>query len=276
MANTSTPVEKRRALYLVVSIILLVFAVTLFALLVAFHGQLNDLLGNRAFYVVLFPLGFSAAAFLFGAMNSYARYSGKHLNGVLQLGGPVIAAGAVIFGGFNLPENTSFSLSLRPVFGDSTTLNTNYPLVQKPVLEVLIGSKWEPIKFADDLFELKNIPGEYKNKVVQCRLKCPYWMTPDATINLKEKMQIIRLQPDASLSKVIGVVLESSFSPISNAVIIMDDKVTESDSTGSFVFNIPFVQQQLKKDVLIKKEGFESKKVTIMAGDKAEIQLEKL
>jgi hypothetical protein len=34
-------------------------------------------IGEKVFYILLLPLGLSAAAFLFGTMRSYATYKGK-------------------------------------------------------------------------------------------------------------------------------------------------------------------------------------------------------
>src|ERR1700733_9699639 len=48
-------------------------------------------LTGNLYYLVLVPLGLSVAAFLFGALRSYARYRGKQFGGVLELGGPVVA-----------------------------------------------------------------------------------------------------------------------------------------------------------------------------------------
>jgi hypothetical protein len=50
-----------------------------------------DLLGRlgltgNLFYIVLLPMGLAAAGSLFGVVRSYARYSGKQLGGMLELG----------------------------------------------------------------------------------------------------------------------------------------------------------------------------------------------
>jgi hypothetical protein len=63
------------------------------------------------YYLVLSLLGLSSAAFLFGALHSYARYRGKIPSGMLQLGGPVVAFLIVIILGFWLaPAALNFPL----------------------------------------------------------------------------------------------------------------------------------------------------------------------
>jgi len=56
------------------------------------------------YYLVLLPLGLMAAGFLFGVLRSYARYSGRHFGGVVELGGPVVLFALTIVGGFVLPR----------------------------------------------------------------------------------------------------------------------------------------------------------------------------
>jgi hypothetical protein len=69
------------------------------------HAELLVSLGldGRWFYVVLLPLGVSAAAFLFGVLRSHATFTGKHHGAELELGGPVVAFALVVVGGFFLP-----------------------------------------------------------------------------------------------------------------------------------------------------------------------------
>lgn len=70
-------------------------------------------LTGRVYYVVLLPLSLSVAAFLFGALRSYAVYSGKALGGALELGGPIVGAALVVVGGFWLvPDPTTFPLTV--------------------------------------------------------------------------------------------------------------------------------------------------------------------
>lgn len=70
-------------------------------------------LAGNLYYLVLLPLGLSVAAFLFGALRSYARYRGKQFGGVVELGGPVVAFVIVLILGFSLPAPAlPFSLTV--------------------------------------------------------------------------------------------------------------------------------------------------------------------
>jgi hypothetical protein len=70
---------------------------------------------NQVFYILLIPWALSCAAFLFGAMKSYATFTQKTVNSVLELGGPVVLFCLVLIGGFRLvPSSTeSFDLTVR-------------------------------------------------------------------------------------------------------------------------------------------------------------------
>ncbi len=71
---------------------------------------------NQIFYLLLIPWALACAAFLFGAMKSYARFTHKPLGSYLELGGPVVLFCLVVAGGFKLvpgaPE--TFDLTVRP------------------------------------------------------------------------------------------------------------------------------------------------------------------
>jgi hypothetical protein len=70
---------------------------------------------NQVYYLLLIPWALACAAFLFGAMRSYGRFTHKHLGNALELGGPVVLFCLVLAGGFKLvpsPPQT-FDLTVR-------------------------------------------------------------------------------------------------------------------------------------------------------------------
>lgn len=75
---------------------------------------------SQVFYVLLILLGLSCAAFLFGAMGSYAQFSHKQLGTSIELGGAVVVFCLVVVGGFRLiPQVESFDLTVRLHEADS-------------------------------------------------------------------------------------------------------------------------------------------------------------
>ncbi len=71
---------------------------------------------NQVFYLLLIPWALACAAFLFGAMRSYASFTGRQLGNALELGGPVVLFCLVVVGGFRLvpPPPETFDLTVRP------------------------------------------------------------------------------------------------------------------------------------------------------------------
>lgn len=66
---------------------------------------------RTAWFAVLIPLALGFAAFLFGAMKSFATYRGKQFGGLLELGGPAVVALLVILIGIRFePQPTSRDL----------------------------------------------------------------------------------------------------------------------------------------------------------------------
>jgi hypothetical protein len=68
---------------------------------------------GKFYYPILVSFGLLASVFLFGVLHSYASYRGRHLGGVLQLGGPAVVFALVIAGGkVMVPNDTPFSLAI--------------------------------------------------------------------------------------------------------------------------------------------------------------------
>ena len=66
------------------------------------------------YYIVLIPVGLASAAFLFGALRSSAKYSGKTSYGTIELTGPVVIFCLVVIGGFYFATpDSEFLLTIR-------------------------------------------------------------------------------------------------------------------------------------------------------------------
>lgn len=78
------------------------------AVLVSLSDRFSRL-STAAYYLLLLPVALAAAAFLFGALRSHARYRGEVARGSLELGGPVVVFVMVMLGGVFLasPESTA-------------------------------------------------------------------------------------------------------------------------------------------------------------------------
>jgi hypothetical protein len=91
---------------------------------------------GQVFYLLLIPWALSCAAFLFGAMKSYARLTYKHVGNFLELGGPVVLFFLVLLGGFRLvpPAPETFDLAVRAHSKDSPLLTSGQITLDLPGL----------------------------------------------------------------------------------------------------------------------------------------------
>lgn len=98
--NSPTPFARIRA-PLLVALISLLFGLSVLALMLFQAERLVrlGLIGNL-WYVLLLLIGLAAAVALFALFRSYARYSGKVLDGTLELGGPPVLMLVVVVLGF--------------------------------------------------------------------------------------------------------------------------------------------------------------------------------
>jgi hypothetical protein len=77
----------------------------LILILIVWKAEMLIALGltGNLFYVLLIPMGLASAGFLFGVLRSVAIYNSTSFGGTITLGGPVVAAALVVWGGFQLP-----------------------------------------------------------------------------------------------------------------------------------------------------------------------------
>jgi hypothetical protein len=123
--------------YALVALVGLIFAVG-FSLFYIY--RVPQLVENGAqgqiFYLLLIPWALSCAAFLFGAMRSYARFTYKHLGSFLELGGPVVVFCLVLLGGFKLvprpPETVD--LAVRAAGDDNPLITSGEVTLELPGL----------------------------------------------------------------------------------------------------------------------------------------------
>jgi hypothetical protein len=111
MSNTPEPVPTRT--WLAVSAAAAVGTLLFAAFFVAYADRLA-LLTGPVYYVLLVLVALGAAAVLFGALRSRARYQGQVHAGKLQMSGAVVVFAGIVAGGvaYTSPEDTS-SITVR-------------------------------------------------------------------------------------------------------------------------------------------------------------------
>jgi uncharacterized membrane protein YiaA len=232
-------------------------------------------LAGDLYYIVLLPLGLSAAAFLFGVFQSYARYTGKQAGGKLELGGPVVGFALVVIGGFFLPKPPQDLSVTVLVHGEAGT----FDLVLRN-----FGVVW--IKLDDDLrhevigdkgqADFKNIPTRFRGQAVQVSVVADGFemLNPKQTFPLGSGAVDVTIRRKAV--HLSGTVQDTEGNPVNHATIQVGEERAVVDSTGHFNLTLPSNDGSIEIKAAVIAPGYEpwQGQFTPGAGD-AQIQLRK-
>jgi hypothetical protein len=115
MSRQRGSVTKLKWVYIsgVASLFFLILAVGM----ILFSSRLVEMgITKSIYYIVLSPVGLASAAFLFGALRSTAKYSGKTSFGSIEITGPAVIFCLVVIGGFYFASpDSEFLLTIRTV-----------------------------------------------------------------------------------------------------------------------------------------------------------------
>ena len=260
--------------YTVISLIAFIIGI---AILLLFIFKAEDLIApgiyEKVFYILLFPMGFSAAAFLFGAMRAYAIYSGNVLGGRLELGGPVVLFLLVIIFGFTLVPDTrpfDFTIFLRDVDGKTV-------LKSEGAIKIILDNDIKKGKIDEEgRVDFKNIPVKFKNANVPVELEIDYgWQFANGKTAtdciLKGNNTIITIKRDASLSIISGTVTDEEGNFIVGARVMVKDIFIFTDDNGRFTIEIPPEKQEKEQTLTVHKQGFEKWEEFVCPASKPEI-----
>lgn len=195
------------------------------------------LVGNL-YYIVLLPLGLAAAAFLFGVFRSYARYTGKALNGKLELGGPIVGFALVVIGGFYLPKPTpeAFSVTVM-VHGE----NGSHDLVLRNsgVVWITLGTDLRQEKIGDKgQADFKNVPASFRGQEVPVSVEANGFelLKPKALYALGSGSVDVTVRRKAAL--LTGSVRDTAGRPVTTATVRVREVQVDADLAGRFKLTI--------------------------------------
>lgn len=228
--------------YLWVSGIALVIAVGLFFLLSNRQDRLGDGMGKMGFFILLFPLAFSAAAFLFGAMRSYAAYSGKVWQGQVELGGPIVLFAGVIGLGIwmNRPDQSSFSIPVT-VHGQEGPFHNVLNGEDGRVLLDVDGYRTDAQVDSEGKATLGGLPGNVKGTKAllgfesrQWKLKDPQKMYP-----LNGKPIFLEVVSKCRACRIFGTVRDQKGLLSGMSVTLDNGEGATTDENGRFEIVLP-------------------------------------
>jgi hypothetical protein len=239
--------------YLAITFISLAISIGLGALFILFIPQLIATgITQKAFFIILIPLGFSVSAFLFGAMKSYATYKQKEVNSVLELGGPIVGFLITILLGINSTpmeqQPFQFTVSLTDESGATTSTQGK--------LYLLLGQERKPSENSDGIiFNFKTIPFEFSQSIVNLEFDSRDWVFSNG-----KKRDTLRLTPGKMQEKGIrltdrcnsiqGVVYIKDIPRANIKIAINNDVFTHSDSLGTYTLKIPIKYQNVEQHLI--------------------------
>ncbi len=220
------------------------------------------LIGNL-YYIVLFPLGLCAAAFLFGVMRSFARYKGQQYGGTLELGGPIVAFVLVIGGGFFLvPPQSTFPLTVY-VHGEAGP----HDLVLRNSGRVFVdldGDRQSRSVGENGEAYFPAIPDRFRGQAV------PIWVDAkgfESTVaDQRERVDggSLYLKVRRKSGHVSGRVQDQNGNPIANADLSLVGLLSHSDESGHFEFVIPGEKLQQEMDLQAVAPGYKAQRYKVV------------
>jgi hypothetical protein len=248
------------------------FAIVSLVGFVSGAGLLFLLLKSRAtplepslYYLVLIPFALSTAAFLFGALSSYAFYKGKVLNGTIRLGGPIVGFALVMIGGFVLPPRHDFDITVFVRGKEAKDLVLQR--IGRVYLQLGADLRHEEI---DDKGQVtfKNISSEFHNKSVLVWVEAAdYESDTNVTHELDQPILTLTVhkKPGMVKGKTVEVAADGTLLSISNATVRVagTDLRASTDSSGQFVLFIP--GDQMARELLLEADAPDYSRATKFA-----------
>lgn len=210
------------------------------AVVFSIYSDKLNVISTPVYFFLLVMIALIAAGFLFGALRSHARYSGKAYNGTLELGGPVIVLVMIVYLGFKFkPTQQSFIATINvfsadsghaPVPGGQLDIYYGTAKISKPITNGQAVVHELPVNFKGK--EVTVIPAAEGYAGGAQKLAIP---VNDEAMNL-----YIAKVPDTVV--VTGIIINKAGKPVMGAVVVFADGLvkTVSDDFGNFKASLPF------------------------------------
>ena len=221
------------------------------------HAERLTALGltGNLYYITLLPLALCAAAFLFGVLHSYASYRGRHLGGLLELGGPIIASALVVIGGFVLPPAAGTFAVTVYVHGKRGVDNLVLRNAGAVVMDLGAMREHEPIQ-NDGQAYFPAIPASYRGQAVHIWVDSKEYRILDSDALQKLNGQSLYLTIQARDAAFSGHVRSRDGQPIPRAEIDIANFAARADANGFFEMTIPGDRLRAPVELDVKAPGY--------------------
>jgi hypothetical protein len=247
-----TPARKRKSpdktnVWLIVSGIAFILTILASAILIFYGNQLESIgIAGNFYYIILVPLGLGSAAFLGGAMKSYASFTTNEsfAYGKLKLAGPVVIFVLVVGGGFimpNLNKESQFNLKFRVVSNDMAT-----HLFNEGKIILYIGQEPKTANIHNGEASFYNIPESFSNKSVKILPVIDKFQlagSDEVLISKKDNyidVEVARTK-ESLITVIRGSIINNENAPVINAFVNFESGLATgyTDQNGDFTFTVP-------------------------------------
>lgn len=193
---------------------------------------------GKIFYLLLIPWALASAAFLFGAMKSYASFSYKQLPSLLELGGPVVLFCLVLVGGYKLvpPARETFDLTVRPYSADG-----HDSIITSGKITIDLGNDRRTASLGDKgEADFKSIPAKFRSEPLKVLPEIDGYDNKGQTLTLAVNSNVLEVPlPRAAPVFLKGRIDPPPANPKSIRIVIDGQKdETSPDDLGRFELSV--------------------------------------
>jgi len=250
------------------------FFLVLAVLMILFAPNITGMgITKSIYYIVLVPVGLASAAFLFGALRSSAKYSGKNSYGSIELTGPVVIFCLVVIGGFYFASpDSDFLLTIRTrVSGEPEKIITNGTIILDigdQRIDKRLNENGE-VSFA-------SVPSRFMGKPINIIPQIKgYMIKGSSLINIPDN-RIIYLELDERKDSTVlrGRVINVSGNPIDSVIIDIESGLASAmtDERGLFTVIVPAAKAETLLLTALK-NGITGYREFITVPDKGSIEI---
>jgi len=222
-------------------------------------------LTGRLFYVMLIPMGLAAAGFLFGVLQSVAIYRRQAFGGTLVMGGPILAAALVVWGGFTLPppEPGAFATVVY-VHGPGGPQDMILRGRGKVVMDLRGNRRLEAID-EKGAAHFPGIPAEFRGQEIPISLEAEGFERADRG-SRKLAGDSLYLAVRRSAGRLVGVVKDEQGEPVVGAAVEVEKFAGKTDAAGWFNVTIPGDRMRPEMTLDVRAPGFQPQTHSVRPG----------
>ena len=204
-------------------------------------GRIFLNVGGILYYVILIPFALVSSGFLFGALRSYAKASGKNINGTLELGGPVVVFVLVLWGGIYYQKEikTADSFFCQIYFFSD---KPESELLKEGTVNILLEGSTLGTQVIKDGNIIVSLPESSRNKAIRFLPAISGYSASaiQDSVPVAGNTIEVRVQPLKYATSVSGYISDRSNKLVRDGYIIDWGGIRDTTSGGRYELELPF------------------------------------